>query len=537
MQKISVTIAVKGKENLVLLQSSLKSLASQKNLPFEIILVGDSKDIGNFRPVVPKGIAFKKIYANVDKNEARNLGIFCAKGDYILYLDHDMEASANLLSDCIKNSSTYDAIIIPEHGSGGNFWSNCRKLEKRLIKYDLDTVTPRFFKKNVFAKNEKPFDTKFGLLDEWGFNVKLKEKNASVGISDAFVIVTENNLSIRKEIVNKFKRGLWMKNFYLLDKEEAWRRINPVRRGFIFYTKHLDYFLKDPIHFVGLLVLKTIDLFAFLSGYMIAMLGLKERKVTQTYNNYGNIGEGYLKEMYTEGKWNKYVDFEEKIEVARLWKLNSSNLDDENILDLGMGPGRWSSFFIQYNFKNIIGLDISFEMVKFAKEKIKDKRFKAVLGNMERLNFEDNCFNKVFCFRALKYVPDYKIALREMSRVLKREGSFMLEVPNKSILNHFLRFLSIIMISIFPSLKGNSRWGYFSNVTFFSSKDILNSIEEVGNIKVTSINPFFILPSVRPPKLLDNYCAWILIYLNNILFKILPKEVFTRSWIVVGKKL
>ncbi|MDO8619141.1 MAG: methyltransferase domain-containing protein [Candidatus Daviesbacteria bacterium] len=533
-KKISVAIAIKGQENIPLLVNCLESLKNQTYKYFEVILVGEEQDIADFQ--FP-GLELQKIYASTDKNEARNIGFANATAEYVIYLDHDMTADKNLFRNCLELANEFNAIIIPEKGEGGGFWAKCRKLEKELITYDLDTVTPRFFKKNIFKRGEKPFDSQFGLLDEWGFNIQIKNKKVPVGISKSFLTVSEINFSITHEVKNKFLRGLWMKNFYKVDKEEAWRRIDPVKRGLIFYIKNFDYLFKDPIHFIGLLILKTVDLIAFLSGYFLALLGFTEKKVIQTYDNYGNVGENYLKEMYTDGKWNKYIDSEEKVEVARLWKLNTLNLDDEKILDLGMGPGRWCSFFLQYNFKNIVGMDISREMVKFTTDKIKDKRFEAVLGNMEKLSFEGNYFNKVFCFRALKYVPDYKSATSEMSRVLKKEGSFMFEVPNKSILNQLLRFFSFIVVSINPKVKENSRWGYFSNVNFFSQRDILKLFEGIDNISIVSINPFFVLPSIKMPELVDNYCTWILIAVNNIMFKILPKEAFARSWIVIGKKL
>lgn len=541
MQKISITIAIKGKENLPLLKACLKSLVSQKYPPFEIILVGNSNDIESVGlSENPQKITFKKIYANVDKSEARNLGILNTQGDYILYLDHDMEASTDLLSDCIKKSSAYDAVIIPEHGSGGSFWSNCRKLEKKLIKYDLDTVTPRFFKKSIFAKNEKPFDIKFGLLDEWGFNVKIKEKNVSVGISDAFVIVTESNLSILKEAVNKFKRGLWMKNFYLLDKDEAWRRVNPIKRGFVFYSSRLEYLLIDPVHFIGLIVLKTIDLVAFSFGYLYGLISYQATKEAIKKNIvtvYDELGGQYLKEMYMDGNWNQYVDLVEKEKVIRLLGLDTDkNLRTHSILDLGMGPGRWSKFFLDYSFGRVTGCDISSSMVKYAKESISDSRFSAYQGDMTKLPFDNDKFSEVFCFRALKYVPEYQQAIEEMGRVLRPRGTLVIEVSNKSILNNLLKFTSQFIIKLDPKLKNKSKWRYYYNVTFFSRDEIRSSFAVLKDLKIVKMDPLFVLPSIRMPYIIDKYGFRLLVRLDKFLTSVTPQNLFTRSWVVVFEK-
>ncbi len=207
MKKVSVVIPFKGEKVLLQLNNCINSLLYQTVLPLEVILVGDLTGIKNrnqakiklLSPKIVKHIPFQG-----DKNNARNLGIEESRGDFVIYLDHDMTADNNLIKDCINKAHIYDALIIPEKGAGGNFWENCKKLERQLITYDLYTVTPRFYKKSIFKKDEKPFDSTFGLLDEWGFNNKLRKKKVSLGYSESFVVVKETNFSIRKNIINKF---------------------------------------------------------------------------------------------------------------------------------------------------------------------------------------------------------------------------------------------------------------------------------------------------------------------------------------------
>lgn len=272
MKNISVVIPFKGQVATQKLVGCVFSLINQTVLPLEIILVGPQNNLSlnstTKKYQVNKMI--KLVYFDGDKNGARNEGIRYAKGDFILYLDHDMKADKKLVEDCLKLSQKFDAVIIPEKGAGGNFWENCRKLEKELIAYDIHTVTPRFYKRSFFKDREKPFDSRFGLLDEWGFNQKLAKKNACLGYSNSFVVVKEDNLTLLKEIRNKFKRGLWMRNFYRIDKKEALVRINPIQRGLIFYGKRIHYFFKEPIYFPGLIILKIIDFLSFMSGYLVS---------------------------------------------------------------------------------------------------------------------------------------------------------------------------------------------------------------------------------------------------------------------------
>lgn len=270
---VSVSITYKGPKGFQLLVNCVTSLFHQTVLPKEIIIVGSKDDI---QPIVKeykneKSKLIKLKFFMGEKNDARNLGIRESIGRFILYLDYDMIASRNLIEDCLEQSEKYKAIIIPERGISGNFWQNCRKLERKLITYDAQTVTPRFYVKSIFEPLEKPFDNRFGLLDEWGFNQKLTEKKIAVGYCKSFVVVNELDFTLWNEIKNKFRRGLWMNNFYKIDKNEAWKRINPIQRGVVFYGKRLSYLIKEPIYFPGLIVLKFVDFLAFMSGYIVGL--------------------------------------------------------------------------------------------------------------------------------------------------------------------------------------------------------------------------------------------------------------------------
>ena len=151
---ISVFITFKGRSKLPRLFASIRSLLAQSFAAKEIIIVGSKDDIGPVRNEF-KQEKIKLVFFDGDKNQARNVGIKKATGTHILYVDYDMEAERELLAECCSLSSSFDALIIPEKGKGGNFWENCRKLEKNIIKYDSTTVTPRFFRKNLFDKDEK----------------------------------------------------------------------------------------------------------------------------------------------------------------------------------------------------------------------------------------------------------------------------------------------------------------------------------------------------------------------------------------------
>lgn len=94
------------------------------------------------------------------------------------------------------------------------------------------------------------------------------------------------------------------------------------------------------------------------------------------------------------------------------------------ILNIGCGVG---SLEERLSPLNIIGLDSSEEMLNEAGKR-SNKTF--VLGDAGKLGFEDSSFDAVIFVTTLEFLPDYKRAIREATRVLEPNGRIVAMVLN-----------------------------------------------------------------------------------------------------------
>ena len=214
---------------------------------------------------------------------------------------------------------------------------------------------------------------------------------------------------------------------------------------------------------------------------------------------------------------------------SRIQKKNKK----EEILDLGVGPGRWSRFFVRRGFRRVVGVDKSPEMVDFSKKFINSRKYRGLIGDMQRINFKKDSFEKVFSFRAFKYVDMPKLAIREIERVLKPGGTLLLEVSNKSLPLIMARYINQILRKIKPNLSFKSSW-YFEKAYFYGKKEAENLAANT-NLRILSIHPLFILPA-RPLPTGKGALTWFWIAIDKTLFFLLPKDWFTRSWILLISK-
>lgn len=263
---ISVTITAKGHSQTLV--NALRGFLHQTQTPKEIILIGDTQSLHDAKKVLSNNELKQVILVTFNglKNDARNTGFANANGTHILFSDHDMVPQHTLIEECEKLIKSYDALIIPEQGPNqGTYLQRVYALEKKLVMTDPASLTPRLFRKNLFANGQLPFNNSFGVLDEWGFYAMLKKTLPKIGQTRAFFTVY-NYESLESRIQKNFLKGKSLKMLARTDGNEAHRRANPVVRGMNMFSKQWRLFFRHPIEFVGVIIVKLLDLIFFATG-------------------------------------------------------------------------------------------------------------------------------------------------------------------------------------------------------------------------------------------------------------------------------
>ena len=114
------------------------------------------------------------------------------------------------------------------------------------------------------------------------------------------------------------------------------------------------------------------------------------------------------------------------------------------ILELGCGEGERLK-----NYEKICsvrGIDISQKMLEQATRNL--SKGKVIFANMENLPFEDEVFDKVVAVYSMVYSPNKLKVMKEVSRVLKQNGEFIVYEPNKISLKVLQSFLASVKLSI-----------------------------------------------------------------------------------------
>lgn len=96
------------------------------------------------------------------------------------------------------------------------------------------------------------------------------------------------------------------------------------------------------------------------------------------------------------------------------------------VLDAGAGTGERTLALLAHSQPGrVIALDAAEGMLKVARSKISDSRVEFMVGDLNRLPFEDATFDLVSCTWAIEIMADPRAAIQELIRVIKPGGAVL----------------------------------------------------------------------------------------------------------------
>lgn len=103
------------------------------------------------------------------------------------------------------------------------------------------------------------------------------------------------------------------------------------------------------------------------------------------------------------------------------------------VLDMGCGEGFYSMIFNNLYDCTVYAVDYDPEILSLAHKWLDGKKGVFVeQGDIKKLRFQDNFFDKIICTEVLEHIDEDYVAIKELYRVLKPGGTIAITVPNKN---------------------------------------------------------------------------------------------------------
>jgi len=263
---VSVVIPTYNSQKTIL--KCLQSIKKQTYEKIETVVIDRHSDDMTAR------IA-QQFYANVfslnsERSAAKNFGAKKANGDFLLFVDSDMELCPKVVEECVKLcvEKKFDAVVIPETTVAKDFLAECRKLERELYNSDPNFfLMPRFFRKDAFL-SVQGFDEALICGEDFDLARRYEKHGYRIGMATLPIRHFEGNLSLKKIVFKAHFYGKSLLPFFSKEPELALRGYCPTR-----FAWNIKRLLEHPKCLLGLVVIKIFESIAYITGIFADALG------------------------------------------------------------------------------------------------------------------------------------------------------------------------------------------------------------------------------------------------------------------------
>ena len=217
-------------------------------------------------------------------------------------------------------------------------------------------------------------------------------------------------------------------------------------------------------------------------------------KIVKPYNNSQNK-KNQVKQMFNKiaSKYdflNRFLTFG----IDNIWRtiaVKKIKNNPKNVLDIATGTADLAIITAKYTNAEIIGLDISDQMLKVGKEKITNKnlgsRIKLINGDAENLSFNNETFDAITVGFGVRNFENLEKGLNEIYRVIKKGGyvailepSYPEKFPLKQLFNFYFETLTPIIGNLIS--KDYKAYSYLSKSVknFPSSNNFIDQLKKIG---------------------------------------------------------
>ncbi len=180
---------------------------------------------------------------------------------------------------------------------------------------------------------------------------------------------------------------------------------------------------------------------------------------------------------------------------------SKSKAQSPKILDVGCGTG--ANLEMLANFGEAQGVDVSDDALEFCKT----KGLKAHKGLAESLPFADESFDLVTALDVVEHLDDDVAGLKEMNRVLRKDGKTLIFVPafmwlwgvQDDVSNHRIRYTKKQIVERLQKAGFEIERATYANITFFApilgGRTLMKLAgikpESENNVNVSALNSIF----------------------------------------------
>ena len=255
--KVSIIVPTHNSERT--LARCLESIRNQTYKNIELIVTDElSKD---------RTVEIARRYADrvcvteaKERSAQKNLGIKVSTGEFICFIDSDMELTPTVIEECVERIAIEErvsGVIIPERSVGASFWVNVRDFERSFYAGSL-VESARFFRRDL-VELVGGFDEGVIFFEESVLPQKIESQGYIVTARVMSEILHhEEGFSLWQHLRKRYYYGKTTRE-YREKSPEYFRQQYGLRYRVQLFVKN-DRFRRRPLLGMSVLLMKALEL-------------------------------------------------------------------------------------------------------------------------------------------------------------------------------------------------------------------------------------------------------------------------------------
>ena len=212
-----VSVVVPTKDSDRTIETCLRSIRAQTHPAVEVIVVDNHSTDATWD--VAQRLADITIRAGPERSAQRNAGIAAATGQYVLWIDSDMELPPDVIADAVRAADQAGAVavFIGETTIGDGYWTACRALERRCYLGEVRIESPRLVRRD-YLEAHGGFVPSLAGTEDAELRSRMLEDGSVLTRAEAMIVHDEGRLTLS---------GVARKRFYYGRGLPEYRRMHP----------------------------------------------------------------------------------------------------------------------------------------------------------------------------------------------------------------------------------------------------------------------------------------------------------------------
>lgn len=208
--RVSVVVPVKNTART--LEACLRSIREQTWPDVELVVIDNFSDDGSWE--IARRWAHHAEQAGPERSAQRNLGTRRATGEWVLWIDADMELPGTIVERAMEAAvaDRADGVFIPEVTIGEGFWTACRAHERTCGIDEIMVQSPRLLRRDYLLESGGFLESLSGTED-----AELRSRMIEAGMRLTWIpdliIHDEGNMSFRFIMSKRYYYGRGLRRY------------------------------------------------------------------------------------------------------------------------------------------------------------------------------------------------------------------------------------------------------------------------------------------------------------------------------------